>query len=243
MKSTLALDAGCENSSKMGSFLTGLSTTAQFKKCEPKNYCGKDSCNVTSLLALEDGRSPSESPASETTNRSGLAPAHASHSATLAQRWASVIRAIYSRRSAALSLAASQQSSLESRLRATLDVNGSPEYALKWRHWDMPHGPRVCALLAYARPTYVNAYSGVLPTVTARDYRWGMAQSTVLKRAKSSKRGVNLNEFMQRALGRPGRLNPRFTLLLMGYPETWHSSGARAMQSIRGSRRNLSKQP
>lgn len=37
------------------------------------------------------------------------------------------------------------------------------------------------------------------------------------------------------------RLNPRFSLWLMGYPAVWACSGARAMQSCRKSRRNSSK--
>src|SRR5690606_1479281 len=45
------------------------------------------------------------------------------------------------------------QSSLENRLQARLDVNGSPEYALTWKHWDMPSGPPICALRASARRT------------------------------------------------------------------------------------------
>jgi hypothetical protein len=36
-------------------------------------------------------------------------------------------------------------------------------------------------------------------------------------------------------------LNPRFSLWLMGFPAEWASCGARAMQSCRNSRRNLSK--
>src|SRR5690242_21166272 len=48
------------------------------------------------------------------------------------------------------------QSSLESRLRARLDVHGSPEYVLTWKTWDMPSGPLICALRASARPTSGN---------------------------------------------------------------------------------------
>ena len=45
------------------------------------------------------------------------------------------------------------QCSLESRLRAVMDVNGSPEYVLIWSSWDMPAGPAICRLRASARPT------------------------------------------------------------------------------------------
>jgi hypothetical protein len=41
--------------------------------------------------------------------------------------------------------------SLGNRLRERLDVNGSPEYALTWKRWDMLSGPPICALRASAR--------------------------------------------------------------------------------------------
>src|SRR5690606_37029127 len=43
--------------------------------------------------------------------------------------------------------------SLASRLCQKLDVNGSPEYELTWKQWDMPSGPPICALRASARRT------------------------------------------------------------------------------------------
>ena len=52
------------------------------------------------------------------------------------------------------------QFSLESRLRATLDVNGSPEYALIWSTWDMPAGPPICRLRASAHRTSGNGFGG-----------------------------------------------------------------------------------
>jgi len=59
---------------------------------------------------------------------------------------------------------------LESKLRAALDVNGSPEYALTWRQWDMPQGPQICALRASARRTSGSDCGG-WPTAQARDYK------------------------------------------------------------------------
>jgi len=60
------------------------------------------------------------------------------------------------------------QSSLENRLQARLDVNGSPEYALTWKRWDMLSGPPICALRASARRTSGNACGG-WPTARAQD--------------------------------------------------------------------------
>lgn len=59
------------------------------------------------------------------------------------------------------------QQSLENRLRARLAVNGSPEYELTWKRWDMPSGPPICALRAKARRISDNVCSGYpTPTVT-----------------------------------------------------------------------------
>lgn len=57
------------------------------------------------------------------------------------------------------------QRSLESRLRARLDVHGSPEYALTWKHWAMQSGPQICALRASRRLTRGKGCFG-WPTVT-----------------------------------------------------------------------------
>ena len=52
------------------------------------------------------------------------------------------------------------QLSLESRLRAQMGVNGSPEYALTWKHWDMPAGPPICALRASELRTKDSGFIG-----------------------------------------------------------------------------------
>ena len=43
------------------------------------------------------------------------------------------------------------QQSLESRLRALMAANGSPECVLTWKVWDMPSGPPICRLRASVR--------------------------------------------------------------------------------------------
>ena len=53
-----------------------------------------------------------------------------------------------------------------------MDANGSPEYALTWKHWDMPSGPPICALRASARRTSDSGYTG-WPTPTQRDHKDG----------------------------------------------------------------------
>lgn len=57
------------------------------------------------------------------------------------------------------------QLSLENRLHQNLDVNGSPEYALTWKRWDMLSGPPICALRARAHRTFAKDSTG-WPTPT-----------------------------------------------------------------------------
>ena len=55
---------------------------------------------------------------------------------------------------------ANLQLSLENRLRANLDANGSLECVLTWKRWDMLSGPQICALRASTRHTADNGYIG-----------------------------------------------------------------------------------
>lgn len=61
--------------------------------------------------------------------------------------------AIYGPTFADSSHSASLQSSLESKLRARMDVTGSLEYVLTWKHWDTPSGSSIFALRASGRRT------------------------------------------------------------------------------------------
>jgi len=51
-----------------------------------------------------------------------------------------------------------------------MDVNGSPEFALTWKDWDMPAGEPICALRASERRTGDKGCSG-WPTCSARDWK------------------------------------------------------------------------
>lgn len=211
--------------------------------------------NATSSLASEDGLSRSASPESPTTMSGGQEAAPASPSLPLETRWVSLIRAIYSRRGAALSRAAALQESLESRLQAGWDVNGSLEFVLKWRRWDMPHGGPICALRASERPTSGSGCSGwpkPWATPSASDFRHPGSLEHMAKRFAHTRgkrleqqvaaylpSGRNIKRFnASTEITDVSLLNPGFTLWLQGYPETWLSSGARATRSIRGSQPN-----
>ena len=65
-----------------------------------------------------------------------------------------------SQRFSASSKSAVLQWCLESRLRALTDVDGSPEYVLTWKAWDIDSRLRICALRASRRPISASAYTG-----------------------------------------------------------------------------------
>lgn len=67
---------------------------------------------------------------------------------------ADAIRAERSSRSRTL------QTKLDAALKQRFSTEASPEYALTWKHWDMPSGPPICALRASARRTSGKGYSG-----------------------------------------------------------------------------------
>ena len=93
------------------------------------------------------------------------------------------------------SASAALSRSLESRLEVLLDVSGSLEYKLTWKHWDTPSGLRICALRASARRTSDNDCGG-LPTPQARD---GDPRGDQAKRALNPERSNDLPDFAKLA--------------------------------------------
>jgi len=82
------------------------------------------------------------------------------------------MRETYGQRCCALSSSASLSVSLESRLVANLDVNGSPEYKLTWKSWVLSSGLRICALRASPRRISDKDFSG-WPTPSYSDANGG----------------------------------------------------------------------
>ena len=87
---------------------------------------------------------------------------------------------------------ATLQSSLENRLRANLDANGSPEYALIWKHWDMQWGPQICALRASAPRTSGKDFTG-WPTPNAISEQRGGLQTDPAAALRRREQGHQLN--------------------------------------------------
>ena len=102
----------------------------------------------------------SGSRAGPTNARSGPEVAHANLSARQAQAAMLLTSATYGHTFSGSSASARLQSSLESRLRARLDADGSPEYVLTWKHWDLQSGLPICALRASQRRTSGKEFIG-----------------------------------------------------------------------------------
>ena len=115
---------------------------------------------VISSLGSEDGPTPSSLLVGIQLEMSGLGLAPANHSQMPEPVPGSRTRAISGPSGENLSPSAVLQLSLESRLRAHLDVNGSLECVLTWKSWDMPSGPQICALRASTRRTVDNDFTG-----------------------------------------------------------------------------------
>ena len=113
----------------------------------------KDMSNATSSPASADGPTPSTSPVGPATDQCGLEAVPVSRFRALDNTRAMPTNATSGPLFSALSPSAALSASLASRLQARMDVNGSPEYVLTWKHWDMPAGPLICRLRASRRRT------------------------------------------------------------------------------------------
>ena len=120
----------------------------------------EDTASTTSSPALEDGATPAAAQGGPTTDQSGPAAFPVSRFRAQANEKAMPTNDICGPLFTASSPSADLQRSLESRLRASLDASGSPEYALTWKAVDMPAGVPICALRALARPTSGNGFGG-----------------------------------------------------------------------------------
>jgi hypothetical protein len=206
-----------------------------------------DTGNAISSPALEDGRSRSGSQALKTTPKSGPDHVLVSRFRALAGARVTPTPGTFGPLFTASSPSENLQSFLGSKLRATMDVNGSPEYVLTWKTWDMPAGGPICALRARARHTLGNGCIG-WPTLIKRD-------GVTLLRARRAPNATG-SEPMAWVAGlvtgvvtenRPGLrmavpvgLNPEWACWLMGFPAEWNQSAPTVTRSSRKSPRNSS---
>ena len=196
----------------------------------------RDTHNVISLQESEDGAEPCILQDGLKTGKSGQGVAPASPSQTQENEGGQETKDTSGLKCSGSSGSVTLQSLLESRLRANLEGVGSPEYKLTWKHWDIPPHQPICALRA-STPRTSGKGCGGWPTATTRDHKDGSAQSC---------QNVKDNALLGRVVhhtghpptiknaktGKPDayRLNPRFSLWLMGYPIEWAYSGERVMR-------------
>ena len=126
----------------------------------------KDTNSATSSPASADGHLPLNG--QDGAAPSGPAVVHVSRFRALDSTRAMPTNATSGPLFSALSPSAALSASLASRLQARMDVNGSPEYELTWKHWDMPAGPLVYRLRASPRRMSVAGCIG-WPTPRAAD--------------------------------------------------------------------------
>src|SRR5688500_9028321 len=108
----------------------------------------EDSPNDISSPASEDGATPSASLAGLTSESAGPAVALASRSRSGAKSEALATNGIFGPRGFGSLDSDYLTWCLGSKLRATLDVTGSPEFILKWRRWLIRSGLRISVLRA-----------------------------------------------------------------------------------------------
>ncbi len=203
-------------------------TPALYRTLRPRMLKGLS--NAISSPASGGGRLRSNSPNGRQIELFGPGAVHANHSRQRAKEWEQKMNAISGPISPVSSRSVSLQQSLANRLLVRMDVNGSPEYALTWNHWDMPSGPPICALRASERRTSGSGFGG-WPTPAAQErlavHKPG-SQLSVMKL---------IHGLAPDGKGRPGEIIRHGTCLtpgvvvnvehyrwLMGFPKKWERS-------------------
>lgn len=130
----------------------------------------RDSSNATSSQVSGAGRRPCASPDGPMLDPHGQDHALANLSARQAREKGLLTSGIYGLLGITSSGSASLQSSLESRLKARFDMDGSILFKMTWKDSVTPSGHRVCLLRASGRRTSDNDF-GSWPTVSASDTR------------------------------------------------------------------------
>jgi hypothetical protein len=237
--------SGSETSSTQETSPPATLTSDQSLTCSPATSSGISS--AISSQESGDGRTLSDSPDGTTPGPSGPAPVHVSRFRALANDRDTPTRGTSGLLFIDLSPSAILQSSLESRLRARMGGNGSPEYVLTWKTWDMPAGAPICALRASARHTLGNGCIG-WPTLIKRDGATLLRARRVPNATGSEPMAwvgglvtgiVTENRAGLRMEVSVG-LNPVWASWLMGFPAEWAQLAPLGTQSFRKSRPNLS---
>jgi hypothetical protein len=204
----------------------------------PQNLLSSPS--ATSSPGSEDGAMPCDSQDGPMTSQSGPDHAHASPSQMLESSSDSKTPGTSGRCSLSSSLGVALQRSLESRLRRRLGAGmklrlGSNLYLLIWVMPVTSSGLRYSRLHRKVLPTFEKDCT-LSPTPMASGIRRiGLPEIVLLMTSGKTPSGSDAE------IENGELVNPGFALWLMGYPDTWLSSGVRAMQSFLSRRRSSSR--
>ena len=147
------------------------------------------STSATSSPGSVAGPSPCGGPDSKALPESGPAPVPVSRFRALESDRATPTSATFGPLFTRSSPSGDLQRCLASRLRARMDVNGSPEFALTWKDWDMPAGEPICALRASGRRTGDKGCSGWPTPKSSPSSMFAEDEATFAARDKHSRPG------------------------------------------------------
>jgi len=133
------------------------------------------------------------------------------------------------------------QLSLANRLRDLLAGDGSLEYVLTWKAWDIGSPPPICALRASEPLTVGSGYSGWLtPKMPSGGPSLRVSPGGGLRKLEDHAAlaaGASMTASCAEMV-RLGALNPELVRWLMGFPKEWGYCGVTAMQSCRSLRQS-----
>lgn len=152
-----------------------------------------DLSNVTFSQALEDGLTHLNWLIGREGEKSGPEAALASHSVSPETAEELRTRGTYGPLFGGSSPSNALQRSLANRLAQAMDVNGSPEYSMIWKRWDMFAREPICRLAASGRHRSGSDFSG-WPTPTSRDGRSERCSAEFEKRRRARTQGKPLSQ-------------------------------------------------
>lgn len=193
--------------------------------------------SITGSLESVAGLSRCGSPESIHPENYGQDPAHANLSPRQAKELGLLTSGTCGRHGCGSSSSADLQSSLESKLRQSLQRLGSPLFDLTWKPWVMPWGAPLSRLRASALNSSAIGSIGLPLRLPRPSGTSNHGKNHVAGRLDEW--GGSSNPFRGTPHGRTH--SPHFELWVMGYPDAWARLMLRAMRSSQPRRQSSSR--